>query len=162
MINKQNLWFITLFSIILILSIFYINMNETEIKNMISNDNTEETLLTINEETELLSLKLQDKEETQNTFNELQAIILNNNSTIEEKNNAYEKMKNLNNKKGEEEKLEKLIQEQYNLESFIKMNSNNVTVVISKKNHDYELANSIIRTIQNQYKENKYITVKFN
>ena len=162
MINKQNLWFITLFSIIIILSIFYISMNEPEIKNMISNNNTEETLLTINEETELLSLKLQDKEETQNTFNELQAIILNNNSTIEEKNNAYEKMKNLNNKKGEEEKLEKLIQEQYNLESFIKINSNNITVVISKKNHDYELANNIIRAIQNQYKENKYITIKFN
>ena len=52
MINKQNLWFATLFSIILILSIFYVSMHEENIKGFVSDEiEVDDSSLVINEST---------------------------------------------------------------------------------------------------------------
>ena len=57
MINKQNLWFATLFSIILVLSIFYISMNETSVSDLMNEEIVvDDSSLVINESTELVSL----------------------------------------------------------------------------------------------------------
>ena len=74
---------------------------------------------------------------------------------------AYEKIKNINNIRTEEEKMEKQIQEKHNLKAFIKINGNQIRVVISSDKHDNAIANNIIRTIQENYEQNKYISVKF-
>ena len=76
-----------------------------------------------------------------------------------EKNNAYEKLKNINFNKGKENALETLILNTYNLKSFIKIKDDQINVVISSKDGSYKDANNIIRTIQNEFTEKKYITV---
>ena len=51
MINKQNIWFVSLFSIILVLSIFYFSMNDSslnEFKDISYNDESQ-TELVLNE-----------------------------------------------------------------------------------------------------------------
>ena len=70
-------------------------------------------------------------------------------------------MKELNMNKGEQEKLENKIKEVYNLESFVKIKNNDIEVTIKKEENDSTLANNIMRTIQELYEEEKYITVKF-
>jgi len=60
------------------------------------------------------------------------------------------------------DKQEKIIKEEFTYDSFVKINNNNITVVIESEKHDYELANKIIRRISNEFSDNKYITVKFN
>ena len=82
-------------------------------------------------------------------------------ATTDEKNNAYEQLKYLSVIEGEEEKLEKLIKKEHNLNSFVKVESNTITVVAAKKKHDVSLANNIMRTIQGEYDTKKTITVKF-
>ena len=161
MINKKSIWFLTLFSLILVLSVYYITMpSELLIStngNYTENNNEE---VEITESTVLVALRLEAEEKLLKEMENLQ-LILNGDGTIEEKNEAYNKMKELNMNKGEQEKLENKIKEVYNLESFVKIKNNNIEVTIKKEENDSTLANNIMRTIQELYEEEKYITVKF-
>ena len=70
-------------------------------------------------------------------------------------------MKLVEDLKKTELKLEEKIKKDYNLDSFITINNNQIKVVVNTKNHNYELANNIIRSIQEEYNDKMYISVKF-
>jgi stage III sporulation protein AH len=165
MINKKSLWFLTLFSLILVLSIYYITMPSELLLtgNNIPNSEESENEATINiEESDLLvALRVESDEEMSKEIKELELILTNADSSVEEKNNAYEKIKNLNSNRSEEEKLETQIKETHKLESFVKIKGNNISVIVNSKEHSNTIANNIMRTIQSNYEDSKYITVKF-
>ena len=54
-----------------------------------------------------------------------------------------------------------IIKKEFELESYVKIEGDKIKVVISSSEHDMTLANKIMRSIQSNYKDNKYITVKF-
>ena len=70
-------------------------------------------------------------------------------------------MKNINQLKTEEESIAKKIKEKYELDSFVKIEGNNVKVVINLEKHDKELANNIMRTVQENFDTAVYVTVEF-
>ncbi len=160
MINKQSLWFLTLFSIILVLSVYYIAMPNNTLATIKENSNTTETI-SIEETDALAALRVESDEELETTMSELQSVLLNEEATLEEKNSAYERIQNMNLNKGKEESIEKLISDNFKYQSFVKINNDNISVTISKKDHDVKIANQIIRKIQEQYSNKMYITVKF-
>ena len=173
MINKQNLWFLTLFSLFLVLSVYYITMpndlliasSSTETKEKakkedISSDD-EKTISEVDEADSLTALRVSLDEERDKEKEELKTTMTKEDATTDEKNNAYEQLKYLSVIEGEEEKLEKLIKEKHKLDSFVKIDNNTITVVAAKKKHDVTLANNIMRTIQGEYDTKKTITVKF-
>ena len=162
MINKQSIWFTFLFSVILVLSIFYISMNESDLSEFINSVDTTDTTLVVNENTELVALRVQSDEEMMETINELQNIILSETADVQAKNDAYDDLMNISNNKSNEEKIEKIILDEFKFESFVKINGANITVVIDSSKHDYALANKIIRRIAEEFTTDKYITVKFN
>lgn len=162
MINKQSIWFTFLFSIILVLSIFYVTMNENDLKDFIDPIDTNDTTLVVNESTEIVSLRIQNDEEVLETINNLQDIILSETSDLSAKNDAYNDLLLISSNKSDEQKLEKIIKDEFQSEAFVKINGGNVTIVIDKDEHDYELANKIIRRINQEFDEPKYVTVKFN
>lgn len=162
MINKQSIWFTFLFSVILVLSIFYITMNEQELSDYIDLPDTTDTTLVVNESTELVSLRVQSDEELLETINQLQEVLLSETSDATSKNDAYNDLLMISNNKSDEEKIERIIKEEFTYDSFVKINGTNVTVVIEAEKHDYGIANNIIRRISDELGENKYITVKFN
>lgn len=163
MINRKNLWFVTLFSLILVLSIFYVSMNENDIKGLIQDAQvSDDTTLVVNQSTELVALRVQSDEEVLKEMEELQNILLSETANATEKNDAYDNLLMLSNNKGTEQEIEKLIKKEFNYESFVKINADSITVVIDGDEHDYELANKIIRKVQEKFDKNKYITVKFN
>lgn len=165
MINKKSLWFLTLFSLILVLSIYYITMPSelllTTNTNNLTEENNEEVNVDIEESDLLVALRVESDEEMTKTIEELQLILTNAESSVEDKNKAYEKIKELNDVRGEEEKLETQIKENYKLDSFIKITDSQIQVTINSSEHSENLANNIMRTIQSNYEESKYITVKF-
>lgn len=161
MINKQSIWFTFLFSVILVLSIFYVTMDSEKLDELILEVDTNDTTLVVNECTELVALRVQDDEDTLETINELQSILLDQTSDLSAKNDAYDQLLNINSNKAIESNLEKIIRNEFKLESFIKIKGNNVSVFIDSDNHDYKLANDVINRINKEFKENKYITVKF-
>ncbi len=160
MINKQNLWFVTLFSLILVLGIYYISMDDEALQTLAS-DNTSKETVEIAESDVLVALRVAEDEEIMQSMQTYQDILLDDAATIEEKNDAYEALQALNTAKGEVEKIEKLISNTYNYDSFVKINGDSISVVISAKEHSSEIANKIIRTVQSLYDKQKYITVKF-
>ncbi len=167
MINKQNLWFLTLFSLILVLSVYYVTMpNElllkTDLEKNGDNKNNEEKVNLEQEESEILvSLRVDKEEERRLEKTDLQSILTSSTATTEEKNNAYDKLTYLNTVLGEEEKLENKIKSKLNVDSFVEIDNNQVNVIAISKNHDVKLANNIMRTVQEEYKEKVYVTVNF-
>lgn len=174
MINKRSLWFLTLFSLILVLSIYYITMpselllnNNTEIKKEKKldkkNNKEEQNQVTVNvEESDLLvALRVESDSEMQNEIEELKTVLTDEKATTTEKNNAYEKIKNINNNRSEEENLEKKIKDEFSLNSFIKIDGDQIKVTVESEKHDTSLANKIMRSIQSNYENSKYISVKF-
>ena len=163
MIKKQNLWFLTLFSLILVLSVYYITMpNDLLVaKNAATTKKTttkEET--TVKESDNLTALRV-SKEEEREEKSDLKKTMTKEDATTEEKNNAYEQLKYLNEVEGTEEKLEKKIKEKYSLSSFVKIDNSEIKVVAVAKKHDTTLANNIMRLVQEEFKQKKNITVKF-
>ena len=165
MVNKRNLWFLTLFSLILVLSVYYITMPSELLVSNNGEYNLEpvsnEEVVVVNESSILTALRIEAEEKVSSEISELQAILVNADATPEEKNNAYEKIKNINNVRTEEEKLEKQIKDAYSLKSFVKIDGDQIRVVIESDKHDSALANNIIRSIQGNYDKDKYISVKF-
>lgn len=167
MINKQNLWFLTLFSLILVLSVYYVTMpNElllkTDLEKNNDNKNNEEKVNLEQEESEILvSLRVDKEEERRLEKTDLQSILTSSTATTEEKNNAYDKLTYLNTVLDEEEKLENKIKSKFNVDSFVEIDNNQINVIAISKNHDVKLANNIMRTVQEEYKEKVYVTVNF-
>ena len=166
MINKKSLWFLTLFSLILVLSIYYITMPSellltTNTESLKEENTDKEVNIDVEESDLLVALRVESDEEMTSQIEELQLILTNVESSVEDKNKAYEKIKELNDVRGEEEKLETQIKETHDLNSFIKIVNSQIQVTVDSKKHDQTLANNIMRTIQSNYDESKYITVKF-
>lgn len=161
MINKQKLWFLTLFSLILVLSVYYITMPSELLTTSKTIKDTTTSKVEVTEEDVLTSMQLESDEERSALAAEYNEVLTNKNSTTEEKNNAYDNLKNLNDIKAKEEDLKKIIKENFKLNSFIKIDGNNIMVTIKSKDHDYSLANNIMKTIQEEYNNKMYISVKF-
>ena len=168
MINKRSIWFLTLFCLILVLSVYYVTMPSELLlsnnSNYVSKETTEGTqtpTVEVTESTILTSLRVESDEQMMNEIQNLQTILTNKDSTVDEKNNAYEKIKQLNLNKGEEQQIEKQISDTYKLKSFVKVNGDQVRVVVLSKEHDSCLANNIMRTVQSNYENEMYISVKF-
>lgn len=163
MINKQNLWFITLFSLIIILGIYYVSIDDEvlEVLKSEENNNSKE-VIEITESDILVSLEVDAEEEKQALMEEYQNILLSSESSLEEKNVAYENIQKINNSSQEETKIKNLLKNDFSLNAFVKINENSISIVIASNDHDKEKANKIIRSIQNLYEEEKYITIKYN
>ena len=164
MINKQSVWFVTLFSLILVLSIYYVTLNASSLKSIIENtapENTTPVNVDVEESSLLVSLRIEEDESVLKEMNDYQSILLDSTSTTEEKNNAYNSLLALNQKKADEEKIEAKIKEEFQLESFVKIKEDTISITIASTDHSTSLANNIIRSVQTLYETNKYITVKF-
>lgn len=160
MINKQNLWFITLFSLILVLGIYYVSMGDETIAVLAGNSEVSE-VVEVSESDIIVALQVADDESVLEQMNEYQDILLDTKSTLEEKNDAYNALQALSSNKSECEKIEKLISEEYNYDNFVKIEGDTISIVIASSEHNKELANKIIRSVQELYDTQKYITVKF-
>ena len=107
MINKKNLWFLTLFSLVLVLSIYYVTMpNEIfdeslkgEIKENSENVNIEESSV-------ISALKVEDDTNVMEKINSLKEKLTNSEISTEEKNSVFEELKLINTNSSKEETLE--------------------------------------------------------
>ena len=166
MINKKNLWFLTLFSLILVLSVYYITMPSelllTNNSSYLKEDKkkTEQTAVEVNESEILTALRVTSDEKLDKELDSLKQVLSDSKSTVTEKNQAFEKIKQLNENKTKEKELENKIEQIYKLKSFVKIDNNNVKVTINSNKHDTSLANKIMRTI-NENIDNVSVTIEF-
>lgn len=160
MINKQNLWFVTLFSLIIILGIYYVTMKDETI-SVLAGKNDISEVLEVEESDIIVALQVEEDETTLKEMNEYQNILLDETATMEEKNDAYNALQTLSNTKSECEKIKKLIMDEYKYDNFVKLDGDTINIIIASEKHNKEIANKIIRSVQKLYTTQKFITVKF-
>ena len=164
MINKKNLWFLTLFSLVLVLSIYYVTMpNDLLAASTIKNNpNKAAKVIKSTEEASAISaLKIEDDAKDKEKVEELQKKLTDSKTTTEEKNNTYEQIKNINNNSGIESSIETKINKEYKCEAFTKIEDTSVKVIVDKCDSSKSLANNIMRLVQEEFKEKMYISVQF-
>lgn len=171
MIKKENLWFLTLFSLILVLSVYYITMpnellltnnnKQDKDKTVSVNKEQDASKVTVEESELLVAMRVSLSDERDAKVEELKQTLTNSEATSEDKNNAYEQIKYLNDIKGKETEIEQKIKRDFQLDNFVKIDNNEVKIVSIKKDHDATLANKIMRSVQEEFENKMYITVRF-
>ena len=91
----------------------------------------------------------------------LKDILTDLNISVDEKNLAFDELKLLNLNKGKEQSLEEKINKNYNVKSFIKIDNDQIRVVVGSSEHSASLANNIIRSVQEEFDKKMYISVQF-
>ena len=160
MINKKNWWFITLFSLVLVLSIYYVTM-PNELTQSLENSTSNSEKVSIEEKNVIETMKIEDDQEVNAQISELEKTLTKMDITTEEKNAAYEKLKSLNENSGKEENIEKKVKEKYKCDTFAKINKNEVRVVVDNCDQSKSLANNIMRLVQEEFDSKMYISVQF-
>ena len=161
MMNKQSLWFVTLLSLVLVLGVYYVTMPNDLLKTEKTKNVNSEVTVDVEENDMLVALRVERDEEVATKMDELELVLTNETSTADEKNNAFEELKLLNLNIGKEEELEALILDTYKIKSYVEINNDQIKVVVNSSEHDSKLANNIMRTIQGEFNEKMYITIKF-
>lgn len=160
MINKQNLWFVTLFSLILVLGIYYVSMSDETLSVISGKDKASETM-EVKESDVIVALQVEADETVLKEMQEYQNILLDDKATIEEKNDAYTSLQAINSSKSECEKIKQLITEKFKYDNFVKIENDSISIIIASKEHNQKIANQIIREVQSLYDKQRFITVKF-
>ena len=174
MVNKQGLWFLTLTSLALVLSVYYITMpNELLLTNNSNYVNKESTKTESNtnevanndvdiKESDLItSMRVELEEERMLLIDELQEKLNDKTLTVDEKNKVYEDLRYISEISSMEETLEKKIKNEFNLNSFVKISDDIIDVVINSKTHDNTLAVNIMKSLQEEFTDKMYISVSF-
>ncbi len=160
MINKSNLWFLTLFSLILVLGVYYVTI-PSNILDKVKIKDKKRITEKINTENSLSALRVSLEETRKDTAKKLEEQLTNAEVSTTEKNNIYEQLKYLNEVQGKEENIEKKIKKELNLDCFTKIDNSDISVVCISKEQNKHLANTIMRLVQESNTNKLNITVKF-
>lgn len=161
MLSKKNLWFLTLFSIILVMAIYYISMPMDDAKLVSKEVDVNSSEVQVSESDSINALRVSRDESLEKEVDAIREILMDESKTTEEKSDAYETLKSLNVNKGKEDTIEKTLKKNFNYENFVKIDGTNVKVVVDTKTHSYELANEIMRAVQKEFDKKVYVTVSF-
>ena len=163
MINKKNLWFLTLFSLVLVLSIYYVTMPNEIFDTELSGTSEENSDKVSIEETSLIAaLEIEDDASVLEQINSLKEKLTDTEVSTEEKNSVFEELKLINKNSSKEETLEVKIKEMCNCENFVKIDGDDVRVVLDSDDSSTSTANNIMRLVQSEFDDKMYISVKFN
>ena len=128
----------------------------------LENKAKDNTVVSSDESTLVAALKVEDDTEVMNQMNKLKEKLTDNSITTEEKNTVFEELKLLNNRASKEETLEVKIKEVCNCENFVKIDGDNVRVILDSSDNSVSTANKIMRLVQNEFDDKMYISVKYN
>ena len=164
MINKQGLIFLTLTSLILVLSVYYVTMpNELLLttNSLYKDEDLDKSVnVDISNMDTISTMKNVLTDERMKKIQELNDKLINSDLSILEKNNIYDEIKTMNKIETMEENIEKIIKEEFNLSSFVKIKDDVIEITINSSKHDINLAAKIMTCIEKQYKD-MYISVNF-
>ena len=171
MINKQGLIFLTLTSLILVLSVYYVTMpteillttNSSYVNNseeVSSEKDNKQEVVKVEEENTISAMKSILNDERRDKVKELNNKLINKELTIEEKNNIYEEIKVINKLEAMEEDIEKIVKEEHKLDSFVKVKDDIIEITVKSSKHNTNLAAKIMTSVEKKY-SNMYISVSF-
>ncbi|MGG1400620.1 SpoIIIAH-like family protein [Bacillus salipaludis] len=185
LLKKQTVWLLTMLSLVVVLSVYYItspeqkNSNELAVqqkakdqmnhkemnskstaKTNAKDDKTIISQIAGDDEFEALRLKLQD--ERSQLQEELTAQVASTDLPADKRSEAMDQMKELNKTAQKEEILETLIKTMGYEDALVRAEGNQVRVTVkSKKQPSATAANDIIQQVKKEIGDTNYVAVEF-
>ena len=170
MVNKQGLLFLTLTSLILVLSIYYVTMpnelllgNNSNYSNVdnVSGEKDNSVNVDISESTTIETMRNLLNDERIKLTLELNNKLTDKEVSIDEKNAIYEELKYITKIESIEARIESKLKEEFGLASFVKIDDDVVEVVINSTTHNTNLVAKIMTSVQKEFTSKMYISVSF-
>lgn len=167
MINKQNILFLALSSLVLVLSVYYVTMpnelllttnNSSFANNSIDNNSQKEVV--IHNSSIIEAMKSISRDERLKLMIDLNNKLIDKDLSTEEKNNIYDEIKTINKITSMEEELEKKIKKEFSFDNFVKIKDDVIEITINSDTHDNNLAVKIMSFVEKDF-PNSYISVSF-
>lgn len=180
LLKKQTVWLLTMLSLVVVLSVYYITspepnqgnlatVEEQQEENAVNEEAVEEvesedgeTIISgiaSDEQFEALRLDLEDARSQMKE--EFQEIVASTDLPVEQRNDAYEKMKELDNISQKEGTLETLIKTMGYDDALVRADGDKVRVTVKAKEHSAAEANEIIQMVRNELGSLQAVAVTF-
>lgn len=176
LLKKQTVWLLTMLSLVVVLSVYYITSPEQQKGNELAGveekaDNKEtagtETKdgatvisgVASDEKFEALRMKLE--EQRTKMKEDLQAIVASTDLPAEEKSNAIDKMNELDEIAQKEGVLETLIKSMGYEDALVRADGENVRITVKAKDHSASAANEIIQMVRTELGALQPVAVQF-
>lgn len=179
MLKKQTVWLLTMLSLVVVLSVYYVTAPK-EMGNspaLTANEKTEKPAKQPSvavEETGakkepstagddlFTALRMKIEDERSRLRDELNAIVASANATEEEKSEALDKIEKLQALSEKEATLETLIKSKGGYEDvLVRADDNQVRVTIKAKQSSSKSANEVIHMVKKEIPDAQYVTVEF-
>ncbi|WLR43887.1 SpoIIIAH-like family protein [Bacillus carboniphilus] len=191
MLKKQTVWLLTMLSLVIVLSIYYINtpkdmatpeqINQEVAKgtDLVKDDQekSEEDKDVMGEGKEQLedgtiissessesvfdSLRLELEEQRSEREEHLEAVVASAEATTQEKNKAYDELRELNDLSSKEKVLETLIKSQGYDEALVRASEGNVRITVKSNELSKSDANKIIQLVKTEIKDIQDVAVQY-
>ncbi len=158
--NRQNLWFLTLFSLILVLGVYYITLPSEIFNKKDTNEVSSKVDIDVTQADKLLALRVERDERVNTVMSDLQDKIINSKDS-NEKNSYFEELQKINLSKGKENYLEDKIQKDLKVNSLVEINNDNITITIAAIEHNTSIVSELMKCVQEEVEEDKNIVIKF-
>ncbi|MBP3039759.1 SpoIIIAH-like family protein [Bacillaceae bacterium Marseille-Q3522] len=178
LLKKQTVWLLTMLSLVVVLSVYYIQQGANTPSNNLAalgenqeNSNQEQTEAGAggeedvainsagNKDFETLRLDLEDKRSKMQE--ELTNVIATTSLPAEERNEAKEKINELNEIAQKESVLETLIKAMDYDDVLVRAEEDSIRVIVKGKEHSPAAANEIIQLVSSELEKTHKITVDF-
>jgi stage III sporulation protein AH len=181
MLKKQTVWLLTMLSLVVVLSVYYVTTPEGTNENVAFVNQTKEKTTETNgdakvtvEETEdgkvtsgiasddlFTALRLQIEDERNKLREDLNAIVASAEATAEEKSKALDKIQKLADISEKEAVLETLIKSKGYEEVLVRLDGEEVKVIVKAQEHSKQAANEIIQLVAKEVGEAQDVAVEF-
>jgi stage III sporulation protein AH len=179
LLKKQTVWLLTMLSLVVVLSVYYITSPEPNQGNLATVEEQEENAvneeaveevesedgetiisgIASDEQFEALRLDLEDARSEMKE--EYQEILASTDLPVEQRNSAYEKMQELDNISQKEGTLETLIKTMGYDDALVRADGDKVRVTVKAKEHTAAEANEIIQMVRNELGSLQAVAVTF-
>ncbi|HEY2422387.1 MAG TPA: SpoIIIAH-like family protein, partial [Neobacillus sp.] len=182
LLKKQTVWLLTMLSLVVVLSVYYIttpekksndlaaveqnakdqvNQNQTKTKTEAKDGKTVVSQITGDEEFAALRLKLEEQRSEQKA--ELTSVVASTDLPPEERSKAMDQMQKLSQTAQKEEILETLIRTMGYEDALVRADGDKVRVTVkSKKKPSPTAANEIMLKVKKEIGETNYVAVEFS
>ncbi|SEM88740.1 stage III sporulation protein AH [Mesobacillus persicus] len=182
LLKKQTVWLLTMLSLVVVLSVYYITSPDPNQSNLATVEQEEESAATeenaestestesadgetiisevaSDEQFEALRLTLDDQRSEMKE--EFQEIVASTDLPVEQRNAAYEKMQELDSVAQKEGVLETLIKTMGYEDALVRADGDKVRVTVKSKEHSATEANEIIQMVRNELGSLQAVAVTF-
>nr|WP_263325776.1 SpoIIIAH-like family protein [Neobacillus sp. Marseille-Q6967] len=181
LLKKQTVWLLTMLSLVVVLSVYYITSPEQkstdlaaveqEEKESQKQTKTDTEAKAENEDTivsevagdeEFEALRLKKDEQRSELKEELNAVVASTDLPADERSKAIDQMQKLNQTAQKEEMLETLIRASGYDDALVRADGKTVRITVkSNKEHSKSAANDIIKLVKKEIGETNYVAVEF-